>query len=77
MHCNICDAALPEPKFNPGVKGNFDPCDKCMAIVEDTLASYEDAPRLDKPAADEVELGGPDPIFEEFYPDSYDPFEDD
>lgn len=69
MKCNICDAALPEPKYVPGVKGSFDPCDKCMTIVEDTLASY-----VDKPAADEEELGGPDPVFCDMYPQSYDPF---
>jgi hypothetical protein len=68
MHCNICDATLSDPKFNPDL-GNFDPCDTCMAVVEDTLASY-----IDKPAADEDALGGPDPIFEEFYPQVYDPF---
>jgi hypothetical protein len=70
MHCNICDAALPEPKFVPGVKGSFDPCDHCMEVIEDTLASF-----LDKPAADEDELGGSDLIFDEFYPTSYEPFE--
>lgn len=70
MKCNICDAQLPEPKFNEDI-GNFDPCDYCMEVIEDTLASY-----TDKPAADEDDLGGPDPIFEELYPQSYDPFEE-
>lgn len=70
MKCNICDAALPEPKHNPAVKGSFDPCDKCMAVVEDTLASY-----TDKPAANEGDLGGPDPTFDGLYPTSYDPFD--
>jgi hypothetical protein len=69
MKCNICDAPLPEPKHNPGVKGSFDPCDFCMEVIEDTLASY-----TDKPAASEDELGGPDPVFEDMYPTSYDPF---
>jgi hypothetical protein len=32
-----------------------------MEVIEDTLASYEDAAHLDKPAATEEELGGPDP----------------
>jgi hypothetical protein len=71
MKCNICDAPLPEPKYIPGVKGSFDPCDRCMTIVEDTLSSY-----TDKPSADEGDLGGPDPVFEEFYPTSYNPFGD-
>jgi hypothetical protein len=74
MKCNICDASLSEPKFIPGVKGSFDPCDKCMEVIEDTLASYEDAPHLDKPSADEKDLGGPDPVFEDIYPQAYDPF---
>lgn len=69
MKCNICDASLPEPKFNPDYRGSFDPCDYCMSIVEDTLEGY-----LDKPSADEDELGGPDPVFVEMYPQSYDPF---
>jgi hypothetical protein len=69
MKCNICDATLSEPKHNPDVRGSFDPCDFCMAVVEDTLTSY-----IDKPAADESEFGGPDPIFEALYPQSYDPF---
>lgn len=73
MHCNICDAALPEPKFVPGVKGSYDPCDRCMVVIEETLAGYEDV-HLDKPSAAEDELGGPDPIIEELYPTSYDPF---
>lgn len=70
MKCNICDASLNEPKYVPGLKGNFDPCDKCMAIIEDTLAGF-----LDTPAAAEDDLGGPD-LFEEVYPTSYDPFGD-
>ena len=73
MKCNICDAPLPEPKFVEGVKGSFDPCDKCMTVIEETLAGYEDN-HLDTPSAAEEDLGGPDPIFEELYPQSYDPF---
>jgi hypothetical protein len=69
MKCNICDASLSDPKPNPGVKGGFDPCDTCMEVIEDTLSSY-----IDKPAASEDELGGPDPMFEELYPQSYEPF---
>jgi hypothetical protein len=71
MRCNICDALLPEPKFVEGVKGSFDPCDRCMVVIEETLAGF-----LDTPAAAEDELGGPDPIVDEFYPTSYDPFGD-
>lgn len=70
MKCNICDGPLAEPKQVPGVKGGFDPCDRCMTVIEETLESY-----TDKPAASEDELGGPDPIFEVYYPTSYEPFE--
>jgi hypothetical protein len=70
MKCNICDGPLVEPKFNPDI-GTFDPCDRCIEVIEDTLSSY-----TDKPAADEDTLGGPDPILEELYPQSYDPFGD-
>lgn len=69
MKCNICDGPLSEPKYIPGVKGSFDPCDRCMTVIEDTLAGF-----LDTPAAAEDDLGGPDPIVDEFYPTSYDPF---
>lgn len=68
MKCHICDAGLNEPKFNPDI-GNFEPCDTCMAVIEDTLASY-----LDLPAASEDEFGGPDPILTQLYPSSYEPF---
>lgn len=71
MKCNICDAALPDPKYHPDVRGSFDPCDTCMVVIEETLEDY-----TDKPAASEDELGGPDPVFEELYPTSYDPFEE-
>lgn len=71
MKCNICDASLPEPKYVPGVKGSFDPCDRCMTVVEETLAGY-----LDTPSAAEEDLGGPDPIWQEYYPVQQDPFGD-
>lgn len=69
MRCNICDAPLSEPKINPEVRGGFEPCDTCMDVVEETLSSYRD-----KPAADEADLGGPDPLLEELYPPYSDPF---
>ena len=52
MKCNVCDAPLSEPKFNPEVRGSFDPCDTCMQVVEDTLAGF-----VDRPSASEDELG--------------------
>jgi hypothetical protein len=75
MRCNICDAPLPEPKFVEGLGkhllGTFDPCDKCIEAIEETLASYDDR-HLDKPAADEDALDGP--LIEELFPHTYDPF---
>lgn len=56
MKCNICDAALAEPKFNEDI-GNYDPCDTCMEVIEETLAGYEDK-HLDTPSAAEEDLGG-------------------
>ena len=56
MKCNICDAALNEPKFNEAL-GNYDPCDFCMEVSEETLAGF-----IDQPSAAEDELGGPDPL---------------
>lgn len=73
MKCNICDGPLPEPKFVEGLGksnlGTFDPCDFCMEVIEDTLASY-----LDQPSAEEGTLG--DPLIEELFPQTYDPFGD-
>jgi hypothetical protein len=69
MRCHICDRPLNEPKFNPEV-GNYDPCDTCIEVIEDTLASY-----TDKPAATEDDLGR-DPIWDELFPKAYSPFDD-
>lgn len=70
MKCNICDAPLNEPKFNEDIQ-NYDPCDTCMEVIEDTLAGF-----LETPSAAEDELGGPDPILEGIYPSTYSPFDD-
>jgi hypothetical protein len=69
MRCHICDRLLDEPKLNPEI-GEFDPCPTCMAVVEDTLASY-----TEKPAASETDLGI-DPLWDEMFPPMYDPFEE-
>jgi hypothetical protein len=74
MKCNICDNPLSEPKFNEDI-GNYDPCDTCMTVIEDTLASYDDT-YLERPAAAEEELGGPDPLVADLYPQAYSPFDD-
>lgn len=69
MKCNICDRALNEPKFNPEIR-NYDPCDTCMTVIEDTLAGF-----IDGPAAEEDAFGA-DPVLEGLYPASYSPFDD-
>lgn len=61
MRCHICDRILDEPKYVEEV-GNYDPCDTCMAVIEDTLAGFNDAP------AAEEDAFGIDPLWEEMYP---------
>lgn len=68
MRCHICDRLLDEPKIDPDM-GEFDPCDTCMAVIEDTLSSY-----TEKPSAAEDDLGI-DPLWDEMFPPMYDPFE--
>lgn len=58
MRCNICDAGLSEVHYNSDHE-SFEPCVTCLEAVKDTLEGF-----LDKPSADEDELGGPDPLFE-------------
>lgn len=57
MRCYICNAIIEEPQFNADHK-DYEPCEHCLLIVEDTLASYED-----RPSAGEDDLGF-DPFFE-------------
>lgn len=58
MRCAICDSTINEAKWNPEL-GEFEPCDTCMDVVEDTLAGF-----TDKPSAAEDELGH-DPYLED------------
>jgi hypothetical protein len=69
MRCNICDRPLDEPKMHPDI-GEFEPCDVCMAVVESTLDSY-----TEKPAASEDDLGI-DPLWDELFPPTYSPFDE-
>jgi hypothetical protein len=62
MRCHICDRPLDEPKFVEEV-GNYDPCDTCMTVIEDTLAGYENLPD-----AEEDGIVGVDPLWDELYP---------
>lgn len=47
MRCHICNRVLSEPHFNQD-HGDYDPCDQCLAVIQDTLDGYRD-----KPAASE------------------------
>jgi hypothetical protein len=69
MRCHICDRVLSEPRYNRDYK-DYDPCDTCLTVVQDTLEGF-----TDKPAADEDELGI-DPIWDELYPQAHSPTED-
>lgn len=51
MRCYICDRALTTPSFNSDTQG-YEPCETCMEVIHDTLASF-----LDKPSADEDDFG--------------------
>lgn len=41
MRCHICDRALEEPRFNAD-HGDYEPCETCMVVINDTLDSYKD-----------------------------------
>lgn len=56
MRCHICNSVLASPNPNAD-HGDFEPCETCMAVIMDTIAGF-----TDKPAADEDDLGGPEPL---------------
>lgn len=41
MRCYICDRVLSDPHFNSEING-YEPCDTCMAVIHDTVGSFED-----------------------------------
>ena len=57
MRCHICDRCLDEPKFNKDMQA-YEPCDTCMAVILDTVGSYED-----RPYVQEDELGAFQALF--------------
>lgn len=70
MRCYICDAALSAPRFNSD-HDSYEPCEFCLAVIQDTLDGF-----LDTPSADEDDFGGPDPLltsFSDIPKDYYDP----
>jgi hypothetical protein len=56
VRCFICNRVLSEPRFNADHQ-DFDPCEACMEVVNDTLAGYTDRPSLPEDEyADEATL---------------------
>lgn len=59
MRCHICDRVLDDPKWVEEV-GNYDPCDTCIAVIEDTLAGFTDKPAAEEDAFGDAYLWGLD-----------------
>lgn len=57
MRCHICDNVLNEPKFNKDLD-DYEPCDTCMAVILDTVGSFND-----RPYVEEDELGAFQALF--------------
>lgn len=55
MRCHICDNTLNEPRWN-NEHESYEPCDPCLAVIQDTIDSFKD-----KPSADEDAFGS-DPL---------------
>lgn len=67
MRCHICDKILEDDQVQYNTDHqDFDPCPKCLTIIEDLVAGYGDRP------APEVEDF--DPVLEGLFPTKYDPF---
>lgn len=45
MRCYICDRVIDEPNFNSDHE-DYEPCDSCLRVIEDTLASFESRPAV-------------------------------
>jgi hypothetical protein len=69
MRCKICDRALEEPRWN-GDHEEYEPCDSCLRVIQDTIDGYKDVPA---PAEDDLQT---DPSYEGLYPSSYSPHEE-
>jgi hypothetical protein len=41
MRCHICDRVLEEPRFNMD-HNDYEPCETCLAVINDTLDGYKD-----------------------------------
>lgn len=70
MRCHICDASLEAPNYNSD-HDDYEPCGTCLVVIQDTIAGF-----TDKPAADEDDLGGPDPVRDIRTPTPHYPFPD-
>ena len=71
IRCHICDTLLAEVQYNADFK-DFEPCGVCLAVIKETVGGF-----TDRPTAAEDDFGGPDVLFDELYPSSYDPFTQD
>lgn len=60
MRCHICDRVLDAPSFNSDHE-EYDPCEPCLLVIQDTLDSFED-----KPYAEEDALQDPVPMGSEW-----------
>jgi hypothetical protein len=62
MRCYICNRVLSEPQFNRD-HVQWDPCEPCLEVIRDTVASW-----TDRPSAAEDELPEEDIIASYFGP---------
>lgn len=49
MRCHICNRVLETPKFNNDHQ-EYDPCDVCLEVIEDTVAGFTDKASADEDA---------------------------
>lgn len=54
MRCHICNKVLETPNFNAD-HDDYEPCDACLLVINDTIAGF-----TDKAAADEDAFGEDD-----------------
>lgn len=67
MRCFICDRVLEEPRFNMD-HDDYEPCETCMAVINDTLDGYKDNAIQDEELEDGDALDYAIPLpFEEKY----------
>lgn len=71
MKCFICDRTLEDDQVHYNEEHqDYDPCPTCQQVIDDLLASYEGG----QAAASEDSFSESDPLLDEVFPTSYDPF---